>query len=404
MAFGGCSNMAIKVVDANTSFKSVNGFLYSKDGTILIAAPSARSEVFLPEGTLVIGNYAFYHNSKIQTLVIPASIVKVGEDKNASCFESCSNLDTIKFCSTNPAATMTITSSFSGALKNIYVPTGTTATYEALFKGYNIWYNNATFKEWTPTTSKLVTLNDYNEMEIAPTDTTKTYTWKSDNEAIVVVVPSGDTKSAKIHATAATGIATVTAVAADGTSTSWQVTVAIDASLPNPWAVPQYTLKASKSSVTMGVKSGKKADSAVLTITASDKSAVTVQSAVSSNKKVATVSKSGNKITITSAAKKGTATITVTDKNGKTVKVKVTTKAAPKKVKLKKSSIKLKKNKTYAIALKNTVSAKVTYKTSNKKVATVSETGLVTAKKKGSCKITVTTYNGKHTRLKVRVK
>lgn len=403
-AFTNCPNMVLKVDPANTLFTATNGFLYSKDGTKLIAAPSARSEVFLPEGVAIIGDYAFMDNKKIQTLVIPTTVTKLGESKDARCFQGCDQLDTIKFCNTNPALMSIGSGVFHGALKNICVPTGTTAAYEALFKNYNVWYGNATIKEWVPTTSKLVTLTDFQAVTITPTDNSKPYTWTSDNTALVVVTPAADGKSATIHAADYSGVANVTALAADGTSTSWQVTVNIDGTLANPWAADAYTLQASKTSVTMGAKVGKKADVATITISASNKSAITIQSVKSSNKKIVTVSKKGNKVLIQSTKKKGSAKVTVTDSLGKKVVIKVQVKAAPKKAVLKKKSVTIKKKKTYTIALKGTNSAKLTYKTSNKKVATVNSSGVVTGKKKGNCKITVTTYNGKKATLKVKVK
>ena len=42
--------------------------------------------------------------------------------------------------------------------------------------------------------------------------------------------------------------------------------------------------------------------------------------------------------------------------------------------------------------------------TSNKKVATVSKSGKIKAKRKGKCTITITAKNGKKTKIKVRVK
>ena len=48
-------------------------------------------------------------------------------------------------------------------------------------------------------------------------------------------------------------------------------------------------------------------------------------------------------------------------------------------------------------------SQKVTYKSSNKKIASVSLKGVVTAKKKGTAKITVKTTNGKKKVIKVKV-
>lgn len=122
-----------------------------------------------------------------------------------------------------------------------------------------------------------------------------------------------------------------------------------------------------------------------------------------SNKKYATVSSTG-KIT---GKKAGKATITAKLADGTKLTCKVTVKNAPKKITLSKKSISLKKGKTYQIKAKlpsKTASYKITYKTNNKKVATVSASGKVTAKKKGKATITVTTFNKKKATLKVTVK
>ena len=113
-----------------------------------------------------------------------------------------------------------------------------------------------------------------------------------------------------------------------------------------------------------------------------------------SNKKVATVSKSG-KIT---AKKVGTAVVTITMKSGATAKCKVKVqKAAVKLTKIavnsKKVNLNLKKGpKTYKLTATKapiTVVNKVTFTTSNKKVAVVSKSGKITAKKAGKAVITV---------------
>ena len=113
-----------------------------------------------------------------------------------------------------------------------------------------------------------------------------------------------------------------------------------------------------------------------------------------SNKKVVTVSKSG-KIT---AKKVGTAVVTITMKSGATAKCKVKVqKAAVKLTKIavnsKKVNLNLKKGpKTYQLTATKTpitVVSKVTFTTSNKKVAVVSKSGKITAKKAGKAVITV---------------
>ncbi len=156
-------------------------------------------------------------------------------------------------------------------------------------------------------------------------------------------------------------------------------------------ASTKVTLNKSKLSLVVG-------KTATLKATVTPKSASKKLSWKSSNSKVAKV-KNG-KVT---AKKAGKATITVQNGDGKKATCKVTvTKTAPKKkqptkVTLNKKKLSLKIGSS--ATLKATVSPsgavkKLSWKSSNKKVATV-KNGKVTAKKKGKATITVTTGNGK---------
>ena len=103
----------------------------------------------------------------------------------------------------------------------------------------------------------------------------------------------------------------------------------------------------------------------------------------SSNKKVATVNSKG----VVTAKAKGTAVITATCGEYKAT-CKVTVKNPS--LKLTKTSANVKVGKTTKITAKVTSSGKITYKSSNSKIATVSSKGVVKGKKKGIAKITVT--------------
>ena len=116
----------------------------------------------------------------------------------------------------------------------------------------------------------------------------------------------------------------------------------------------------------------------------------------SSNTKVAAVNSKG----VVTAKAKGTAVITASCGEYK-VSCKVTVKTPS--LKLTKSSATVKVGKTTKISAKATPSGKITYKSSNSKIATVSSKGVVKGKKKGTAKITVT-CNGVKKVFTVKVK
>ncbi|WP_167955306.1 Ig-like domain-containing protein [Anaerosporobacter faecicola] len=125
----------------------------------------------------------------------------------------------------------------------------------------------------------------------------------------------------------------------------------------------------------------------------------------SSNKKIVTVSSKG-KLT---AKAKGTATITITGKDSRIKKkVKITVKEiAVSKVKITTGSKTLYVGQTLKLAAKVSPSdathKTVSWKSSNKAIATISSKGTITAKKAGSCTITATAGKKKATyKLKVK--
>lgn len=131
-----------------------------------------------------------------------------------------------------------------------------------------------------------------------------------------------------------------------------------------------------------------------------------IKSWASSNKKIVTVDKKGK---IKAGTKTGTAKITVILKSGKkaTLKVKVqTAKVKTTKISGLKKKLTIKKGKS--VTLKPVVSPitsqeKVTYRSSNKKIATVSSKGVVKGRRKGT--VTITVKSGKVTKkIKITVK
>ncbi len=212
--------------------------------------------------------------------------------------------------------------------------------------------------------------------------TNKGLTWKTSNDKVATVV------NGKVTAKKA-GKATITVTTKDGGfKKTCQVTVKI----------PVKSVSLNKAKLTLGAKEKFTLKATVKPNNATSKKV----SWNSSNKKVATVSSKG----VVTTKKTGKVTITA-KADGKSKKCTITVKKAPNKITLNAKRKILKKGKTFKIKAKlpkNTASYKITYKTSNKKVATVSASGKVTAKKKGKATITVTTFNKKKATLKITVR
>ncbi len=221
---------------------------------------------------------------------------------------------------------------------------------------------------------------------VAPSNATdKALTWKSSSPTVASVAQDGTVKALKA------GTATITARTANGKSASCKVTVKAAVV-----AVKKVTL--GKTKLTLGVKEKFTLKAKVTPSDATSKK-VTWKSDKTS---VATVSAKG----VVTAKKAGTAKITATA-GGKKAACKITVKKAPSKITLNAKKKAIKKGKTYQLKVKlpkNTASNKITYSTSNKKVATVSASGKVKGVKKGTATITAKAFNGKKAKIKITVK
>ncbi|MEI6603217.1 MAG: Ig-like domain-containing protein [Clostridia bacterium] len=169
---------------------------------------------------------------------------------------------------------------------------------------------------------------------------------------------------------------------------------------PTPVAVPTpVSVSLNQKSVTLAV--GK---SVMLVAVLAPLGVTSKLTWTSSNTKVAKVA--NGKVTAISI---GTATISVKTANGKTATCKVTVPVVKvKSVKLNKTTVSIKRGKTYqlkaTVSPVNATNQKVTWKSMSTKVATVTSKGLVKGIKKGSTYIYVTTVDGRKTsRCKVTV-
>ena len=214
-------------------------------------------------------------------------------------------------------------------------------------------------------------------------------TWTSSNEKVATVSADGLVKPVEAGYTA-----TITVTADNGKAAKVKVKV----SKP-----PKPTKVRLDRSGTVKLNLGEK-----LTLKAAltPANAETTLSWSSSDKRTAKVNSRG----VVTALKTGTVTITVKTANGlkDTVKVKVVDPKAPTGVKLDRSgTVKLRVNDVLVLNATITpataVGAKLTWTSSNSKVAKVNGKGKVTARKAGNATITVRTANGKTARVKIKV-
>lgn len=187
------------------------------------------------------------------------------------------------------------------------------------------------------------------------------------------------------------GIVKITAKTTDGSKLSAQCVVTVKQAVKN--------IKLNKTLIT-GRKGTKVTLKASVTPTKADNRTVKWQS---SNKKIATVSNKG----VVTVKEKGYATIKCTSGDGSGVysKCVVNNSSKAKSVKLNKKSAKVSAGKTLKLRVTVKGSCKeVLWKSSNTKVATVTDNGLITAVENGKTVISATTMDGSNKVAKCTVK
>ena len=126
--FTGVGDIYITANETNEFHKTINGSLYSKDGTILYRAYCVEGNFIIPEACIKLGRCAFYGTS-INSLIIPSKVTETGVANkgsfnvyfmectqlqyleiqgnfntcSATNFKDCTSLETIK----RPSGTMT---------------------------------------------------------------------------------------------------------------------------------------------------------------------------------------------------------------------------------------------------------------------------------------------------------
>lgn len=82
---------SINVDPDNSYYSSVDGVMYNKDMTKLVAFPCGKTSVTLPDTLTSIDENAFYEFEKLESVIIPNGVKSIGE----SAFEGCRKLKSI---------------------------------------------------------------------------------------------------------------------------------------------------------------------------------------------------------------------------------------------------------------------------------------------------------------------
>lgn len=265
----------------------------------------------------------------------------------------------------------TITASISEGKKAVCYVEVVDGSYIKLNKTSETMYKGQTLKLSS-------TFNSLNKVEYASSD--------SD---IAVVDEKGNVKAV------GTGKVTITASISEGKKAYCKITVKNNKVKLN---ATKFNMQKGKTVTALTVKSKSIKD---------DK----IKSVKSSNSKVLKVQYSKGKIVLRAVKPSSKyITVTVTMKSGakassKVKIVKGTVRTSKLTLSEKKLTLKKGKKETLTVS-RNPIgsSDKLTWKSSNKKIATVSSKGKITAKKKGSCTITVRSASGKTAKCRVTVK
>lgn len=144
-AFYNCNSLInITVDESNPSYKSVNGSLYTKDGTMLIqyAAGQSVTTFSIPDGVTTIYPNAFLNCTSLVNVTIPDSVT----DIYGGAFRNCTNLiQLILFPSTPPDLG---SNAIPSNVQSIYVQQSSEAAYKVALN-------------WTAFASKIVSDNIY---------------------------------------------------------------------------------------------------------------------------------------------------------------------------------------------------------------------------------------------------
>ena len=131
-AFAGKSFQEIIIDEQNPAYKTVDGNIYSKDGTVLVQYLTGKTDAtfVVPQGVLKIEAYAFYECTALKSVVLPDGLEELG----GYAFQGCKGITEIEL----PDSLRVYTAAFYQIdLKKLVVPAG---IEDYNFDGHTIEY------------------------------------------------------------------------------------------------------------------------------------------------------------------------------------------------------------------------------------------------------------------------
>jgi len=392
-AFNNCENLKkVAISTANKTYCAIDGILFSKATTSLMLYPNGRTDKTykVPSNVLTIATNAFGYSENLENVYIPASVTKIG----SYAFTDCENLSYAKISN---KSTSIGTGAFYGC-DDLTIDCIKNSTAQKYANANSISYDNFAYEAVTSVELNATTLKWASgrsgsfKATVSPSDATNTaLTWTSSNPSVASISSAGVLTAIK------PGTAVITVTSKDDTSkkASCKVTVV------------QGVTSVSLNTSTINWEVGK---SASFKATVSPSNAANKKLKwTSSNPEVATVSQAG-KLTAVSPGKT-VITCSSTDGTNKTAKCTVTVAGKMvKSVTLNTAKISWPVGKSASfkatVTPTNAYNTKLLWTSSNPKVATITQTGKLTAVSKGTATITckATDGSGKYATCKVTVK
>lgn len=235
--------------------------------------------------------------------------------------------------------------------------------------------------------SKTLKVNETAQLEatVLPATASQKVNYTSNNDAVATVSDTGLVTALK------EGTAIITAAATDGSGKYATCTITVGGA---PATVPVTGITVDPTDMTLEAKEARELKAAVVPATATEQGVIYS----SSNTNVAVVSKTG----LVTAVANGTAIITVTSKENDAIVAKCTVKVGKpvlvNNVTVQPAELSMKTDETRQLSVtvlpSNADDRSVVFSTSNAAVATVSESGMITAKGPGTATITATAKDG----------